>query len=83
VVNYRIKKVEKYQKQSSNVIIPAANAISSFSSMLLLAMIRNTSDARRTRSTGLTNAVSTDRLYIYNIRERSRMERSRLHAILT
>jgi hypothetical protein len=50
------------KKQSSNVIIPAANAMSS-SSMLLLAMISNTSDARRTHSTGLTNAVSTDRLY--------------------
>jgi hypothetical protein len=51
------------KKQSSNVIIPAANAMSSSSSMLLLAMISNTSDARRTHSTGLTNALSTDKLY--------------------
>jgi hypothetical protein len=63
VVNYRINKVENDQKQSSDVIIPAANAISSSSSMLLLAMISNTSDARRTHSTGLTNAVSTDKLH--------------------
>jgi hypothetical protein len=62
VVNYRINKVENDQKQSSDVITPAANAISS-SSMLLLAMISNTSDARRTHSTGLTNVVSTDKLY--------------------
>jgi hypothetical protein len=55
--------------------------------MLLLAMISNTSDARRTRLTGLTNAVSTDRLYIYTrgtfAKGLEYLERSRLHAILT